>query len=92
MGRPVGSVVDKKPGPRAIEVIRHLAEGKTQKETAYLMGISYATVGAHLDKLYSVLNAHNPTHAFRLLVEKGYIPSSMRSALCPIDLMLATTP
>jgi DNA-binding CsgD family transcriptional regulator len=49
--------------PREREVIAHVAEGRTNKEIARLLGISPHTVRKHLENAYETLGAHTRTGA-----------------------------
>lgn len=49
--------------PRQAEVLRHLANGDSNKEISRRLGISSLTVRAHVGRIMAALNAHNRTQA-----------------------------
>ncbi|MBQ8346190.1 MAG: response regulator transcription factor [Alphaproteobacteria bacterium] len=49
--------------PRQIEVLRYLALGLQNKQIAYEMGISIATVKLHLNGIYTRLRVNNRVQA-----------------------------
>ena len=49
--------------PRQIEVLRYLALGLQNKQIAYEMGISIATVKRHLNGIYPRLRVNNRVQA-----------------------------
>jgi DNA-binding CsgD family transcriptional regulator len=53
---------------RQLEVLTWAAKGKTYRETAGILGISFASVHIHVGNLRLKLNAVNTTHA----VARGY--------------------
>jgi DNA-binding CsgD family transcriptional regulator len=54
--------------PRELEVLTWAAKGKTYWETAQILGIAYASVHSHINRLKLKLNAANLSHA----VARGY--------------------
>jgi NarL family two-component system response regulator YdfI len=59
--------------PREIEVLGMLAEGYSNKETAYRMGISEHTVKFHVTSIMAKLNAGSRTEAVTLGIRRGWI-------------------
>jgi DNA-binding NarL/FixJ family response regulator len=57
--------------PREIEVIRLLAEGKTNKETAALLGITVRTVETHRAKIMVKLGLHSLTELIHYAMRHG---------------------
>lgn len=58
---------------REMEVLQPMAEGKTNKEIGYTLGISQKTVEKHLESIYSKLNVSSRVEAAVLAVEKGLV-------------------
>jgi DNA-binding NarL/FixJ family response regulator len=58
---------------REMEILRLIAEGKTNKEIAKLLHISLSTVETHRLKLMSKLEMHNCTQLVRYAIRKGLI-------------------
>jgi DNA-binding CsgD family transcriptional regulator len=48
---------------REREVVAHVAEGRTNSEIAFLLGISAETVRKHLENAYEKLGVHTRTGA-----------------------------
>lgn len=51
--------------PRQIDVIRAVAEGKSNKQIAYELGLSEGTVKLHVTAILKLLNVNNRTDAVR---------------------------
>ena len=51
--------------PRQIDVIRAVAEGKSNKQIAYELGLSEGTVKLHVTAILKLLNVNNRTGAVR---------------------------
>ena len=51
--------------PRQIDVIRAVAEGKSNKQIAYELGLSEGTVKLHVTQILKLLNVNNRTGAVR---------------------------
>ncbi len=60
---------------REIEVIRLLADGKSNKEIALLLNISETTVKTHVSKILSKLNLSSRTQAALYAVQVGLVPN-----------------
>jgi DNA-binding NarL/FixJ family response regulator len=58
---------------REREVLQSIAEGKTNKEVAGLLGISVFTVDAHRGRIMEKLNVHNVNELVRFAVRNGLI-------------------
>jgi DNA-binding NarL/FixJ family response regulator len=58
---------------REREVLQLIAEGKTNKEVANLLGISVFTVDAHRGRIMEKLNVHNVNELVRFAVRNGLI-------------------
>lgn len=60
---------------RELEVIRLLADGKSNKEIALLLNISETTVKTHVSKILSKLNLSSRTQAALYAVQVGLVPN-----------------
>jgi DNA-binding NarL/FixJ family response regulator len=74
----VGSrIAENRPRPdltsREIEVLHLIAGGMRNKEIAYQLSISEATVNAHVKHLLEKLNASDRTHAVTVALRRGII-------------------
>ncbi len=58
---------------RQIEVLAHLAEGKTVKEVAQLMHLSQKSVDSHKYRIMNRLKIHDRVHLSRLAIREGLI-------------------
>lgn len=59
--------------PRQYEVLGHVAEGMSNKQIAYKMGVSEATVKLHINALLRAVGATNRTQAVIFAQKKGII-------------------
>ena len=59
--------------PRQFEVLGHIAEGLSNKQIAYEMSVSEATVKLHINALLRTLHATNRTQAVIISQKKGLI-------------------
>ncbi len=59
--------------PREIEVLQLIATGLRNKEVAYKLDVSEATVNAHVKHILSKLNASDRTHAVLVALRRGVI-------------------
>ncbi len=59
--------------PREIEVLKHVAEGNTNKEVAGSLHISDATVKTHLIHIYEKLGVNDRTSAVTEALKRGII-------------------
>ncbi len=58
---------------REREVLQHIAEGKTNKEIAVLLGLSVYTVEAHRGRVMEKLNLHSTGELVRFALRNGLI-------------------
>lgn len=61
---------------RESEVLQLVAEGKANKETAHLLGISIKTVEKHRQSLMEKLNIHDTAGLTRYAIAAGIIENS----------------
>ncbi len=59
--------------PRQIEVLQCVAEGKSNKQIAYELGLSEGTVKLHVTAILKLLNVNNRTGAVREAERQGLI-------------------
>ncbi len=59
--------------PREIEVLQLIAAGMRNKEIAYKLSLSEATVNAHIKHILEKLNASDRTHAVTTALRRGFI-------------------
>jgi DNA-binding NarL/FixJ family response regulator len=59
--------------PREGEVLRLVAEGKTNKEIAATLSITERTVKFHVGAIMGKLGAGNRTEAVRLAAQRGWV-------------------
>ncbi len=59
--------------PREREVLKLVAEGKSTKEVASILGISVKTAGFHRDRLMKKLNIHETAGLVRYAIKRGVI-------------------
>jgi two-component system, NarL family, response regulator NreC len=64
---------------RQWEILRHIAEGLTNKQIADQLCLSVKTVEAHRSKIMKKLNVHNVSSLIKLAVEKGLIRQYRKS-------------
>jgi DNA-binding NarL/FixJ family response regulator len=58
--------------PREIEIIRMIAEGKSSKEMAEILFLSFRTIQNHRSKIMKKLNLKKNTDLVRYAIRKGY--------------------
>jgi NarL family two-component system response regulator LiaR len=79
-GRPLEGVA-MRPGPaggltiREMQVLEHLAEGRTYAEIAHRLAISFRTVRAHGEAIQQKLHATNNTQAVAYAYQQGVLRS-----------------
>lgn len=61
---------------REMQVLEQMAEGKTNKEIGYALGISQKTVEKHLESVYTKLKVNSRVEAAVLAVEKGLVKNN----------------
>jgi DNA-binding NarL/FixJ family response regulator len=59
--------------PREMEVLRLAAEGMTNKEIAYRLGLSERTVQYHLNSIYNKTTTNSRTEATAAAIRHGWI-------------------
>ena len=59
--------------PRETEIIKHVAEGTSNKRIAYALGIGEQTIKNHITSIMRKLNANDRTHAVVLAMRQGWI-------------------
>jgi len=58
---------------RQIEVLTHLAEGKTVKEVAHILHLSHKSVDSHKYRIMNRLHVHDRVHLSRFAIREGLI-------------------
>jgi len=58
---------------RETEIIKHIAEGTSNKRIAYALGIGEQTIKNHITSIMRKLNANDRTHAVVLAMRQGWI-------------------
>lgn len=58
---------------REVQVLQHVANGLSNKETAVALAIGEDTVKGHLRNIMDKLGAHNRTHAVTIGIQRGII-------------------
>ena len=61
------------PTPRELEVLMHLAEGRSVKECARRMDLAHSTVDNHKSRLMKKLGTHNLVELVRTAVREGLL-------------------
>jgi DNA-binding NarL/FixJ family response regulator len=56
---------------RELEVLRLIKKGKTNREIAQLLNISFNTVKTHVDNIFGKLNVKNRTQAAMKAIQKN---------------------
>jgi len=59
--------------PRETEILRHIAEGISNKRIAHALGISEQTIKNHITSIMRKLNANDRTHAVVLAMRRGWL-------------------
>lgn len=62
--------------PREIEIIKMIAEGKSSKEIAEIMFLSFRTIQNHRAKIMKKLNLKKNTDLVKYAISKGYTAAS----------------
>lgn len=57
---------------REIEVLRHVAEGHSNRRVGDLLGLSEDTIKAHMKTILQKLDARDRTHAVTIALRRGY--------------------
>ncbi|MBE1264343.1 response regulator transcription factor, partial [Salmonella enterica subsp. enterica serovar Derby] len=58
---------------REIEVLRHIAQGHSNKEVGALLSVAEETIKARMKSILLKLNARDRTHAVTIAVQRGLI-------------------
>jgi DNA-binding NarL/FixJ family response regulator len=69
--------------PREAEVLQLIAEGRANKQTADVLGISIKTVEKHRQNLMEKLNIHDTAGLTRHAIANGFIESSIQETTLP---------
>ncbi len=59
--------------PREIELLREVAQDKTDRQIAHALGISEHTVGVHLRNIFSKIGVHSRNEAVRRARHRGWM-------------------
>jgi two-component system response regulator NreC len=59
--------------PRGTEVLRLVAEGKTTKEIAHVLGLSVKTAESHRTRIMERLEIHDTAGLVRYAIRRGLI-------------------
>ena len=59
--------------PREVEVMQHVARGRTKREAADLLSISVKTVESHVQNLMKKLDVHNNVELTRFAIREGFV-------------------
>ena len=65
--------LDERLTEREIAVLRLVAEGQSNKQIAWQLGVSIETVKSHLKMVFEKLQVDDRTHAVTLAVRRGYL-------------------
>jgi DNA-binding CsgD family transcriptional regulator len=58
---------------REIDILKHIADGNTNKEIAYILGISEHTIKNHVSAILRKLGANDRTHAVSIAISRGWL-------------------
>ncbi|MFM8516451.1 MAG: response regulator transcription factor [Nevskiaceae bacterium] len=59
--------------PKELELLRHLARGRTYAEAGQEMGVAISTVQTHIRNLYRKLDVHSQVQAVTEAQDRGLI-------------------
>jgi DNA-binding NarL/FixJ family response regulator len=59
--------------PRELEIVRHIAAGRTSKEIATLLYLSQKTVESHRTNMFTGLTVRSAAELVCYAIRKGYI-------------------
>ncbi|MBK7666064.1 MAG: response regulator transcription factor [Sphingobacteriaceae bacterium] len=65
--------IDSQLSKREIEMLEHIASGKSYEQVANIAGISYGTVRKHLENIYKKLNVHSKLEAVNKARKDGLL-------------------
>jgi DNA-binding NarL/FixJ family response regulator len=59
--------------PRELQVLELICQGKSTKQIADLLGVTFKTAGNHRQNLMEKAGVRNPVSLFRWALEKGHV-------------------
>ena len=59
--------------PREVEVLRLVADGRTGRQIAEILGVTVRTAHAHTESIIAKLGASNRTHAVAIAIRDGIV-------------------
>jgi len=59
--------------PREIQVLNYVADGNTNKQIAYILGISGQTIKNHVSTIFNKLNAKDRAHAVAIAMRHDWL-------------------
>jgi DNA-binding CsgD family transcriptional regulator len=59
--------------PRQVDVLTHVADGRTTEEIARILGLSPHTVKNYLERIYERLGARDRTQAVAIALRQGVL-------------------
>ena len=62
--------------PREIEIVKYIAEGKSSREIADLLFLSFRTIQNHRTRIMRKLNLKKNTDLVKYAIQMGFIPAS----------------
>jgi len=62
--------------PREIEIVKYIAEGKSSREIADLLFLSFRTIQNHRTRIMRKLNLKKNTYLVKYAIQMGFIPAS----------------
>ena len=71
-GAMASHIADDELSPRELQILRHVADGLSNKLIADRLALSPDTVKSHLANAMAKLNANDRTHAVTIAVKRGY--------------------
>jgi two-component system response regulator DegU len=72
----VGLVKEKVAAPltnREIQILSYIASGNTNKQVAYVLGISEQTIKNHISAILRKLNANDRAHAVAMAIRNQWV-------------------
>ena len=63
--------------PRERQVLQLVAEGKTTKEAAWVLGISVKTAESHRTRIMAKLNVHDTANLVRYAIRSGLVSAEV---------------
>lgn len=58
---------------REIEIVRHLAEGRTAKDIGKKIGLTHFSINERIKTARRVVGAHNTPHLMAMALRQGWI-------------------